>query len=292
LIIQTIYKISSGKSLILEIIDMPKVSVIMSAYNVEHYIRKAVKSILDQTFKDFELIVINDGSTDRTPEILKEYTDPRIKVLSQEHKGVFTAWNWGMRSAKGEYVAILDADDIALPARLHKQISFLDQNPEIGIVGSFCSVINEKTGRETLSPRATTDSAIRRSILLVNPFIHSTTVYRKKILDKVGLPKRKYNPFIIDYDLIIRILKESKGANLPEVLCVRNERPQSMTRGKKLSNHLKLIILIRMRAIRMLNIPFWRWYQIIIPITGALLYRLGVNKERGHQFISEKFIKH
>jgi len=270
---------------------MPIISVIMSAYNVEDYIREAVNSILNQTLEDFELIVINDGSTDKTLKILQTYTDPRIKLLTQEHTGVYTAWNKGIMQAKSEYIAILDADDIAFPQKLQKQVNFLDQNPEIGIVGSFCRVINEKTGKETLSLRATTDSAIRRSILMVNPFIHSTTVYRKKILDNVGLHDRLYGHYIIDFGLMLKILKVSKGANLPEVLCIRRERAGSMTRGRNLYKHLKLIILIRIKAIQILNIPFWRWYQIIIPITGAFLYRLGVNKERGHQIISNRLIK-
>lgn len=270
---------------------MPKVSVIMSAYNVEDYVREAVNSILNQTFKDFELIVINDGSTDKTLKILQTYSDPRIKLFTQEHTGVYTAWNKGIMKANSEYIAIFDADDIAFPQKLQKQVNFLDNNPEIAIMGSFCRVINEKTGKETVSLRPTTDSAIRRSILMANPFIHSTTVYRRNIFDKVGLHDRLYDHYIIDFELTLRILKVSKGANLPEVLCMRRERAGSMTRGRNLYKHLKLIILIRIKAIQVLKIPFWRWYQIIIPITGALLYRLGVNKERGHQIISNRLKK-
>ena len=103
----------------------PIVSVVMPAYNVELYVEEAVRSILNQTFRDFEFIIVDDGSTDRTPEILRTFTDPRIRLLfNEKNEGNYPARNRGCRLARGKYIAVMDADDVALPERLEKQVRF------------------------------------------------------------------------------------------------------------------------------------------------------------------------
>jgi len=111
---------------------MVKVSVIIPAYNAE-YIREAIDSVLNQTFKDFEIIVIDDGSTDNTPNILKSYGN-KIRWKSQENKGSASATNEGIKMAKSEYIAYIDADDVCLPERLEIQIKYLDEHPDVGLV--------------------------------------------------------------------------------------------------------------------------------------------------------------
>ena len=105
---------------------MPRVSVIMSAHNEERYVRNAIDSILRQTFGDFEFVVIDDGSVDRTPEILRGYQDPRLRVHHQANQGQSVALNRGIRMASGSFIARMDADDVALPQRLEKEVAFLD----------------------------------------------------------------------------------------------------------------------------------------------------------------------
>ncbi len=116
---------------------MPTVSVIMSAFNAEAYLREAVDSILAQTFGDFELIVVDDASTDRTLEIVAEYSDPRIRVIrNPSNLGVGGARNRGLRLARGKYIAMHDADDTSVPDRLAQQVTYLDAHPEVGLIGS------------------------------------------------------------------------------------------------------------------------------------------------------------
>jgi glycosyltransferase involved in cell wall biosynthesis len=122
----------------------PKVSVVMSVYNGEKYLCEAIDSILNQTFENFEFLIVNDGSTDRTLEILQSYRDPRIKVINNERNiGLTASLNKGLKIAKGEYVARMDADDVSFPHRLEQQKAFLDRNPRVAMVGSWAEVIDE-----------------------------------------------------------------------------------------------------------------------------------------------------
>ena len=115
----------------------PIVSVVMPAYNVELYVEEAVRSILNQTFCDFEFIIVDDGSTDRTPEILRSFTDPRIRLLfNEKNEGNYPARNRGCRLARGKYIAVMDADDVALPERLEKQVRFMEGNPDVLACGT------------------------------------------------------------------------------------------------------------------------------------------------------------
>jgi len=117
--------------------DRPKISVIMSVYNGEKYLREAIESILNQTFRDFEFIIINDGSTDKTSEILSSYNDPRIVIINNKRNiGLTKSLNKGLKMVKGEYIARQDADDVSLPERLERMVNFLDMNRDVGLLGS------------------------------------------------------------------------------------------------------------------------------------------------------------
>ena len=111
---------------------MPKVSVVMPAYNYGRFLGEAIQSVLDQTFQDFELIVVDDGSTDNTKEVIGSFTDRRIKYIYQQNRGVSTALNVGISASRGEYIALLDADDIWLPHNLEKGVEVLDEHAEVG----------------------------------------------------------------------------------------------------------------------------------------------------------------
>ena len=125
-------------------IKMPKVTVLMSVYNGEKHLREAIDSILNQTFGDFEFLIINDGSTDRTADILQSYQDSRIKIIHNEKNiGLTKSLNKGLKLAKGEYLARMDADDISYPNRLEVQYEYMEKNPNVGIVGSWNDVIDD-----------------------------------------------------------------------------------------------------------------------------------------------------
>src|SRR5262249_39912793 len=122
----------------------PAVSVVMSVFNGERYLDEAIGSILSQTFRDFEFIVIDDGSTDSTPQIFAGYpkTDPRTVVHRQAHQGIIAALNAGCSLARGGYIARMDADDVALPERLQRQVEYLESCPKVGVVGSSINIID------------------------------------------------------------------------------------------------------------------------------------------------------
>src|SRR4030042_587586 len=123
---------------------MPKVSVIITTYNRVHFVCEAIDSVLNQTFKDFEIIVVDDGSTDNTKEALKRYSK-NIFYIYQSNKGRSQARNTGLKVAKGDYIAFLDDDDIWVPHKLEKQVAFMDSNPNIGLVHTITEVIDEES---------------------------------------------------------------------------------------------------------------------------------------------------
>ena len=123
----------------------PLVSVAMPAYNSEEYVKQAIDSVLAQTFSDFELIIVNDGSSDRSKEIILSYTDERIRYLENEKNlGIVKTRNRCIANAAGKYIAVLDNDDIALPFRLEEQVRFLEANSDYGVCGSFYRIIDSE----------------------------------------------------------------------------------------------------------------------------------------------------
>ena len=192
----------------------------MSVYNTEKYIYNAIESILNQTFRDFEFIIINDGSTDNSLEIIKSFNDPRIKIISRENRGLAYSLNEGIRLAQCDLIARMDPDDISLPSRLQKQIEYLEKNPDVGIVGTGAMIINEE-GEEIapvilpldhenllnwLPPRKAKSS----------PFFHGSVVYRKEFILKAGGYAEGYH--FEDIVLWGKLSKLTRFANLPEIL--------------------------------------------------------------------------
>jgi glycosyltransferase involved in cell wall biosynthesis len=164
---------------------MPKVSVVMPVYNTEKYIQEAIESILNQTYTDFEFIIINDGSTDRTKEIIQSYKDSRIRYLENVHNSdIVTTLNKGLDYATGEYIARMDADDIAMKDRLKEQNRFLDRHDEIGVVGSAMIVFNEK-GEENLFPYSTTPGMAKAELMFNSSLGHPTVMIRKRCLENI-----------------------------------------------------------------------------------------------------------
>ncbi|ACK67830.1 glycosyl transferase family 2 [Rippkaea orientalis PCC 8801] len=199
----------------------PDVSVLMTVYNSEKYIAKAITSILSQTFNNFELIIINDGSTDRSLSILQNFTqqDQRIRLFNQENTGPAIASNKGLIHVKGKFVARMDADDIAFPTRLAKQVAFLEQNPEYVAVGSRVLLIDpdgwsigpfaQKTDHEDIDAEHLAGSG--------GAICHPAVMIRTETLDKIGGYTEQMKSSI-DRDLFLRLAEVGKLANLPETL--------------------------------------------------------------------------
>lgn len=197
--------------------NKPKVSVIMSVYNGERYLPEAIDSIINQTFKDFEFIIINDGSTDRTKEIVESYDDERIMLIEQANMGLTKSLNRGLRLANSEYIARMDADDISHPERLYKQVSFLEQNKDVGLIGTDLLVINEN-GKLLYNIKLPPDSpTIKQNMLKCNQFGHGAVMLRKECIDRIGFYREEVGP-VEDYDLWLRISDEYDVANICEPL--------------------------------------------------------------------------
>lgn len=190
--------------------ELPSISVIMPVYNAAPYLKQAIESILSQTFSDFEFIIINDGSSDGSENIIRSYSDTRIVCLrNEQNSGLVFTLNKGIDAARGKYIARMDGDDISLPERFSKQIDFLEKNTGAMIVASTILLVDEnnsetgvwKDDRKYISPRAI------HSFLPINNCISHPTVFARSAL----LKKYKYNPaqyLSEDYDLWLRITSD------------------------------------------------------------------------------------
>jgi glycosyltransferase involved in cell wall biosynthesis len=199
--------------------SVPRVSVVLAVYNTEHYVREAIDSILGQTFEDFEFIIVNDGSTDGTTDILTSYEDPRIVLLHNERNvGVTRALNRGLARARGEYIARMDPDDISMPRRLEKQVSFLDTHPRVGLLGSRICVLQQRTGRTYTFDNPPTNAQCQWYLLLDNPIAHPAAMMRREVLERAGGRYDERLPSAIDHELFSRMALLCELANLSEPL--------------------------------------------------------------------------
>jgi len=203
----------------------PTVTVLMRVYNAERHLRAAVESALAQTFTDFELLAVDDGSTDASVAILESYGDPRIRVVTQRNGGRNAAARRGLAEARGRYVAILDADDRAAPERLARQVATLENDPDLVMVGSALGVVDERGTRIGVRRYPLDDAALRRAVTIYNPFGNSTLTYRCDAARAAG--GYDLTTFCEDWDLSLRLMKRGRVANLPDVLSdyrVRTDR--------------------------------------------------------------------
>lgn len=208
---------------------MPQVTVLMSTYNRENYICEAIESILAQTFQDFEFLIINDGSVDRSREIILSYQDPRIRLVENEQNiGIPRSLNKGLSLAQGELIARLDSDDLSEPERLARQVAFLEAHPEIAMVGSAYQEVDQE-GNLLETYRLPCDATgIRWGLLFYTPFLSSSVMFRRAILQTVGLYNENF-PYAQDHELWVRIAKSSPVANLDESLVKYRVHPSSVT---------------------------------------------------------------
>jgi hypothetical protein len=211
------------------VLNAPRVSVVIPAYNAEPFIHAAMTSILAQTFTDFELLVADDGSTDATVQIAKSFSDPRVCVLeSKMNLGPAAAQNAGLRAARGEYVAILGADDLALPERLKNQVAFLDAHSNIALVGTAVYLLMPD-GSLARAPVPTDPIAVRWRLLFGNPIAAPAIMARRAALIQAGCFDDSIR-FGEDMELWGRIAEQGKIAQLDEPLTKYRVHPSSLTR--------------------------------------------------------------
>ncbi len=194
----------------------PTVSVLMPVYNGERYIAEAMESVFAQTFRDFELLIVEDGSTDNSLSVIQKFNDERLRVLRNDgNKGLMVTRNRAIQESKGRYLAFLDCDDVALPTRMEKQVAYLEAHPEIGLLGSWVQPIDEegKNSGEVWQKDASPEE-IPSTLFCDNYFSQSSVMIRREVLS-VGLYREAS---VEDYDLWIRIVRVYKTWNLQEVL--------------------------------------------------------------------------
>ena len=197
----------------------PLVSVVLTVYN-RPIVRGAIKSILEQTYENFEFIIVDNASTDNTVDVIKSFNDDRIKLyVNDKNYGQTYSLNRGLKLAQGKYIARLDSDDISLPKRLEKEVDFLEKHPDYVFCGTWIQLISDDDRLGIIRRFPITNEGFRTCQYLACAAIHPTIMMRKEILEKY---KIEYDPNIViaeDYDMWRRLLLYGKGANIGEVLC-------------------------------------------------------------------------
>lgn len=209
----------------------PLVSVLLPVNNGEEYVEESIRSILSQTYDNFEIIVINDGSTDRSSRIVNNIDDPRIRYYEQNNRGLAAALNFGIRVARGEYLARQDQDDFSLPKRLEKQVSFLESHPDYGMVGTWAGIWDGRRKTKKVHKHPEESIVLKFRLLFGNPFVHSSMMIRKEVFEKVGFystDESRQPPE--DYELWSRVARVFEVANIPEILHCYRDTPTGMSR--------------------------------------------------------------
>jgi glycosyltransferase involved in cell wall biosynthesis len=212
-------------------VKRPLVSVLLPVYNGETWLKESIESILAQTYCHFELIVISDGSTDGSPQVVEQFRDARIRFFQQPNRGLAATLNRAIRLAKGTYLARQDQDDISLPQRFEKQVAFLESHPRCGLVGTWTAVCSENRQAKGILRPSPDKLNLQFDLLLNNVLVHSSVMMRKAVLGKVGLystDDARQPPE--DYELWSRVARACEVANVAEVLHIYRVVASSMSR--------------------------------------------------------------
>lgn len=229
----------------------PKISVLTSVFNSAELLRPALESVLNQTFADFEWIIINDATPDNSIDILESYNDPRIKIFHNEaNKGLAASLNKGLGLCTGEYIARMDTDDVCRLNRFEQQVKFLDSHPEIAIAGSWVNLTGDWSGTWK-TPVSHED--IQCKLIFNSPMAHPSVMMRKSALDKFSLRYDETLRRIQDYDLWVRASQVVRMANIPEILLdyridIQAKTPEVVKRANE------VIYAIRQRQLDKLGI--------------------------------------
>ena len=257
---------------------MPRVSVVLSSKNGAAYIERAIESVLSQSFTDFEFIIINDGSTDNTLSLIKEFADKDRRVVCLDNGrniGIQKSVNGGLRIAKGEYIARIDDDDFWIDSeKLAKQIDFLDRNKDYVVVGTGVVMFNEE-GKELFRfAEKENDSELRKRILKKDPFTNSSVLIRKSAILKVGLYREDRDALHVeDYDMFLMLGRIGKFKTLQEYMTGFTMRKGGISGSNKLSQFRKGLSLLK-RYRRDYPGGTTAFICVLIKIIGYFGYRI------------------
>jgi glycosyltransferase involved in cell wall biosynthesis len=269
----------------------PRVSVVTAVYNGERYADRAIPGILGQTFTDFEYIIVDDGSQDRTPEILGELAarDSRVRIFSPGRLGVSAAANYGISQARGEYIARQDFDDRSYPDRLRLQVELLDAHPEVGVVGSYYILVDENRGERYVRMPPTEHSEILAAMAKYIPFANTTVTFRKRVWTESG----GYAEVADLEDLLLWVKVAQLGwrfATVREILGEHYVHPSSFFhRSYKYVDRQRGLARVQAQAVRDLGLPSWMYLFALgryaysycpTPIKRVLRRTLAGSQER------------
>lgn len=237
---------------------MAKISVLMPVYNVAPYIEQAIYSILTQTYQDFEIIIIDDGSTDGTLNVINKFNDSRIKVIKHPiNLGLIETLNQGINLCTGEYIARMDGDDIALPHRLERQVTFMDIHQHCGVCGSQVQFL----GKDGITAKPLNHEEIRCWQLFHCTIMHPTVMIRKSVLEKHGI-RYLYYFHAEDYEIWNRLAAVTQVVNLPDVLLMYRQHPNQVTNTHQYEQEIQSEN-IRREQLRQIDVePSAEEYQI------------------------------
>lgn len=263
----------------------PKVTVILPIFNAEAFLQESVESILNQTFTDFELLAINDGSTDRSREILAAFSDPRLVIVDNDgNRGLIYTLNHGIAIARGEYIARMDADDIAVANRFDKQVTFLDAYPKVAVLGS-CAEFIDPSGKHILLRKVPIgNETIQGRLLDVCCFIHPSVMLRTAVVREAG-GYRQDAIHAEDYDLWLRIAEIYEVDNLPEPLVHYRIHPGQVSQ-RELRTQRTAADACRAAAWRRRIKSGDLLPETPSPIPGRLARLCGKNNTEGGDFLS------
>ena len=237
----------------------PLISVLLPIFNAERFLAEAIQSVLNQTYPNFELIILNDGSTDGSDEIVKSFDDKRIKYFTHENIGLAATLNKGLSLACGEYIARQDNDDVSLPERFEHQMDYLLSHIDVDLLGTAAEIIDERGQSTQRSHHHPTDNiSLKWALLFNNPFVHSSVIFKKSKAMACG----GYNTntsYFEDYHLWSAMAQQGKIANLPNILLKYREVNSGMSKStndylQRVKNQSEINILHYLKDVSEINV--------------------------------------
>lgn len=244
---------------------MPKVSVIMACYNEERYIEDAIQSILNQTYSNFELVIVDDASTDGTVDKIKNFSDNRIRLVeTTKNTGPSSCWNLAAENSVGDYIAVMDADDVSLEKRLEIEKEFLDENPNYGLVGTNWIEVDENLNPIRPNSKFESYGDIRKALLFGNAISNGTAMFRRKLFNQVGGYGSSDKLYMGDYGLFLRMCSISRAKNIQEYLCLVRVNPSQRTSEfQPITDRLQQRFHGSLTALRLLNYSLGEIFQAV-----------------------------
>lgn len=253
---------------------VPRVSVLMAVFNSQRFLEETIRSVLAQSYSDFEFVIVDDCSTDSTSSIIQKFAevDPRVRPFRmEENRNQTRCLVFGLEQCRGEFIARIDGDDVMLKERLQSQIAFLDEHSEIGLVGGWAQLIDE-AGAEICSFEVPTeDHAIRKCMTRQNPFLHPAVVFRRELIRQTGSYDRRLSA-AQDYDLWLRIAQVTGLANLPLKLIKYRLVGSGVSLGSSRRQAFE-VLRIRCRAVLSRRLPASALLHLWRPLVYVLAPR-------------------